>query len=88
MARIIVKVIGMGDRVTGKNRDTGKPYDFRKVAFEFMNSYGSNDVSVNIVDGFVMDDLAVEVGSSYWASVNQVKKVYYIDLIGPANDGL
>ena len=88
MARIIVKVIGMGDRVTGKNRDTGKPYDFRKVAFEFMNSYGSNDVSVNIVDGFVMDDLAVEVGSSYWASVNQVKKVYYIDLIGPANVGL
>lgn len=36
MARSNVRVIGMGDRVTGQNRDTGKPYDFRKVAFEFI----------------------------------------------------
>lgn len=87
MARSVVKVIGMGDRVTGKNRDTGKPYDFRKVAFEFLNSYGSQDVSVNIVDGCVMDELDVQVGRSYSAVVNQVKKVYYIDLIEPI-DGL
>lgn len=87
MARISVTVIGMGDRVTGKNRDTGNPYDFRKVAFGFVNSYGSNDVSVNTVDGSILDELNVQIGRSYIASVNQVKKVYYIDLISP-NDGL
>jgi hypothetical protein len=87
MARISVTVIGMGDRVTGKNRDTGKPYDFRKVAFGFVNSYGSNDVSVNTVDGSILDELNVQIGRSYNASVNQVKKVYYIDLISP-NDGI
>lgn len=83
MARIVVNVIGMGDRITGKNRDTGKPYDFRKVAFGFVNSYGSDDVSVNTVDGSILDELDVQVGRSYVASVNQVKKVYYIDLISP-----
>ena len=87
MARISVTVIGMGDRVTGKNRDTGKPYDFRKVAFGFVNSFGSNDVSVNTVDGSILDELNVQIGRSYIASVNQVKKVYYIDLISP-NDGI
>lgn len=76
-----VSVIGMGDRVTGSNRDTGKPYDFRKVAFSFINQYGSNEVSVNIVDGSTLDDLSVQVGNDYLAVVNQVKKVYYIDLI-------
>ena len=81
MARIVVNVIGMGDRITGKNRETGKPYDFRKVAFGFVNSYGSDDVSVNTVDGSILDELDVQVGRSYVASVNQVKKVYYIDLI-------
>lgn len=83
MARIVVKVIGMGDRITGKNRETGKPYDFRKVAFGFVNSYGSDDVSVNTVDGSILDELDVQVGRSFVASVNQVKKVYYIDLISP-----
>lgn len=87
MARFSVTVIGMGDRVTGKNRDTGKPYDFRRVAFGFVNSYGSNDVSVNTVDGSILDELNVQIGRSYIASVNQIKKVYYIDLISP-NDGL
>lgn len=81
MARIVVNVIGMGDRITGKNRETGKPYDFRKVAFGFVNSYGSDDVSVNTVDGSILDELDVQVGRSYVASVIQVKKVYYIDLI-------
>lgn len=83
MAKIVVNVIGMGDRITGKNRETGKPYDFRKVAFGFVNSYGSDDVSVNTVDGSILDELDVQVGRSYVASVNQVKKVYYIDLITP-----
>ena len=83
MARTTVTVIGMGDRVTGKHRETGKPYDFRKVAFEFDNSYGSRDVSVNIIDGSVLDDLNVQVGRQYLAVVNQVKRVYYIDLIEP-----
>lgn len=81
MARTIVKVLGMGDRVTGKNRTTGNPYDFRKVAFGFVNQYGSTDVSVNIVDGTTLDDLHVQVGNLYNAVVNQVKNVYYIDLL-------
>lgn len=76
-----VTVIGMADRVTGKNRDTGKDYDFRKVAFAFENQYGSNDISVNIVDGSILDDLDVQTGKSYNAVINQVKKIYYIDLI-------
>ena len=79
-----VTVIGMADRVTGKNRDTGKDYDFRKVAFAFENQYGSNDISVNIVDGSICDELDVQVGSNYIAVINQVKKIYYIDLISRA----
>lgn len=77
-----VKVIGMSDRVTGKNKDTGKVYDFCKVAFSFINQYGSNDVSVNTVDGSTLDELNVQVGNEYIASVNQVKHIYYIDLFG------
>ena len=83
MARCVVTVIGMGERITGKNKETGKPFDFRKVAFSFANQWGSADVSVNSVDGSVLDDLNVQVGNSYHAVVNQVKKVYYIDLIEP-----
>ena len=83
MARIVVNVIGMGDRITGKNRDTGKPYDFRNVAFAFVNTYGSADVSVNTVDGSILDELDIQIGRSYIASVNKVKKDYYIDLIAP-----
>lgn len=83
MARTTVKVLGMGERITGKNRDSGNPYDFRRVAFGFINQWGSSDVSVNTVDGSVLDDLDVQVGHVYVAAVNQVKKVYYIDLIEP-----
>lgn len=83
MAKLNVSVIGMGDRVTGQNRQTGKPYDFRKVAFAFQNQYGNNDVSINIVSGDVLDEMSVQVGSTYRAVVNQVKNVYYIDLIEP-----
>lgn len=82
MARCVVTVIGMADRVTGKNKESGKDYDFRKVAFSFQNQYGSNDVSVNIVDGSTLDEFDVQVGNQYLAAVNQVKKIYYIDLMG------
>ena len=85
--KTVVTVLGMGDRVTGQNRQTGNPYDFRKVAFGFVNGYGSNDVSVNIVDGSDLDELDIQVGRSYLAVVNQVKKVYYIDILKPF-DGL
>ena len=78
-----VTVIGMGDRVSGQNRSTGKPYDFRKVAFSFVNSYGSNDVSINIVDGGTLDDFSVNTGDIFLASVVQVKNQYYIDLLEP-----
>lgn len=81
MARTTVTVLGMGERVTGTNRSTGKPYDFRKVAFGFYNQWGSADVSVNIVDGTVLDDLDVQVGYQYTAVVNQIKNQYYIDLL-------
>lgn len=81
MARCVVKVIGMSDRITGKNKETGKPYDFRKVAFSLVNNFGSNDLSINIVDGSTCDDLNVQVGREYMASVQQVKRQYYIDLI-------
>lgn len=81
MAKSIVTVVGMADRVTGKNRESGKDYDFRKVAFSFLNQYGSNDVSVNIIDGSTLDELDVQIGREYLAVVNQVKKVFYIDLI-------
>ena len=85
MARCVVKVIGMGDRVTGTNRTTGKPYDFRKVAFAFTNPWGSGDVSVNMIDGVTLDELNVQVDKCYAAVVNQVKNVYYIDLIDPVD---
>lgn len=84
MAKSVVSVIGMGDRVTGKNKETGKPFDFRRVAFSLVNNYGSNDVSINIVDGSVLDELDVQIGREYIAAVNQVNKVYYIDLIDRA----
>lgn len=83
MAKGIVTVIGMADRVTGKNKESGKDYDFRRVAFAFLNPYGSNDVSVNIVDGSTLDELDVQLGRKFLAVINQVKKVYYIDLIKP-----
>ena len=84
MAKGIVTVIGMADRVTGKNKESGKDYDFRRVAFSFQNQYGSNDVSVNIVDGSTLDELDVQLGREYLAVINQVKKIYYIDLIEPS----
>ena len=83
MARTIVTVLGMGDRVTGQNRKTGKPYDFRKVAFGFVNQFSSSDVSVNMVDGSTLDEMNVQTGRQYVAVVNQVQNVYYIDLIEP-----
>ena len=83
MSRSIVTVIGMADRMTGINKESGKDYDFRKVAFAFENQYGSNDVSVNIVDGSILDDLDVQIGREYYAVINQFKKIYYIDLIKP-----
>lgn len=81
MAKLTVQVVGMGDRVRGQNRNTGKEYDFRKVAFAFQNQYGSNDVSVNIVSGEDLDKFDVQIGNTYRAAVNQVKNVYYIDLL-------
>lgn len=83
MARKIVTVIGMGDRVTGVKKDTGNRFDFRRVAFAFVNQYGSNDLSINTVDGDILDELNVQVGCEYLASVQQnpSNKQYFIDLI-------
>lgn len=81
MARSIVKVIGFSDRVIGNSKTTGKPFDFRKVAFSFENAYGQNDVSINSVDGAFFETLDIQVGSLVTASVIQVKNTYYIDII-------
>ena len=82
MAKYVVTVLGMGDRVVGKNRETGKPYDFCRVAFGFVNQWGTRDVSVNLIDGTTLDELTLLPGREYYAIVNQIKKQYYIDLIG------
>ena len=81
MARMNVTVIGISDRVNGVNQKTGKKYDFRKVAFSFRNQYGSNDVSVNVVSGDVLDEFEVQPGNTFKAAVTQVKGSYYIELI-------
>ena len=83
MSKSVVHVLGMGDRLVGKNRDTGNPYDFRRVAFGFTNSYGSADVSVNTISGEDLDALDLQVGRAYVAVVQKIKKDYYITLIEP-----
>ena len=81
MAKIIVEVIGMADRVKGQNKETGKAFDFRHVAFAFKNQYGNNAVSINMVPGEDLDRLDLQIGSTFRAVVNQVKNTYYIDLL-------
>lgn len=82
MARSVVTVIGQGRRVIGVTKDTGKPYDFCRTAFSFIDSYGNADVAVTALSGDVLDEFDVQVGNSYEAIVNKVNRQYYIDLIG------
>lgn len=79
--KTVVTVLGMSDRVAGTNKSSGKPYDFRKVAFGFVNQYGSDDVCVVPVNTPVIDEVQLRSGGQYWAIVNQAKNQYFIDVL-------
>jgi hypothetical protein len=81
MARCIVTVVGMADRMTGTSSKTGNPYDLCDVAFTFFNQWGKNAVACAMIDGAVLDQMGVSVGSSYDAVVNQYNGKTYVDLI-------
>ena len=81
MARTVVKVVGMADRVTGTSNKTGNPYDFCEVAVTFVNQWGKNAVAVAALDGFILDKLNVQVGDKYDAVVNTFNNKTYVDLI-------
>lgn len=81
MARCIVTVVGMADRMTGTAKNTGKPYDMCEAAFTFRNQWGKNAVACAMIDGAVLDQMGVSVGSSYDAVVNQYNGKTYVDLI-------
>lgn len=81
MARCIVTVVGMADRMTGTSKKTGKDYDMVEIAVTFRNQWGNNSVACAYVDGPVMDQMSVRVGNKYDAVVNQYNGKTYVDLI-------
>ena len=83
MAKTTVSVIGMADRTRGTKKDTGATFDFCRVAFSFTNQFNKNDVAVVSVQGVDLDKFNIKTGDVYLAVVNQINKVYYIDLIEP-----
>lgn len=81
MARCVVSVVGMADRMKGTSKNTGKAYDLVEIAVTFCNQWGNNAVACAMLDGGVIDDLDVKVGRKYDAIVNQFNGKSYIDLI-------
>ena len=81
MARCVVSVVGMADRMKGTSKNTGKAYDMVEIAVTFRNQRGNNAVACAMLDGTVFDDLSVQVGRKYDAVVNQHNGKTYIDLI-------
>lgn len=81
MARCVVTVVGMADRMKGTSKKTGKDYDMQEIAVTFRNQWGNNSVACATVDGPVMDQMSVQVGCKYDAVVNQYNGKTYIDLI-------
>lgn len=81
MARCVVKVVGMADRMKGTAKNTGKPYDMCEAAFSFVNQWGNNAVACAMIDGSVVDQMQVRVGCRYDASVMTHNGKTYIDLI-------
>lgn len=81
MARCVVTVVGMADRMKGTSKKTGKPYDLVEVAVTFRNQWGNNSVACAMIDGNVIDDMQVRVGSQFDAVVNQYNGSTYVDLI-------
>jgi hypothetical protein len=80
MARCVVKVIGMADRMKGTAKNTGKPYDMVECAFSFVNPWGNNSVCCSMIDGAVIDKMQVRTGARYDASVMTQSGKTYIDL--------
>lgn len=81
MARSVVKIVGMADRMIGTAKKTGKPYDLVNVAITFVNRFGKNDVACAMLDGSVVDQLQVQTGHMYDAVVNTYNNTTYVDLI-------
>lgn len=81
MARCVVTVVGMADRMKGTSKKTGKAYDMVEVAITFRNQWGNNSVACATVDGPVVEQMNVQVGCKYDAVVNQYNGKTYIDLI-------
>lgn len=81
MARCVVTVVGLADRMKGNSKKTGNPYDMCEAAFTFRNQWGNNAVACAYIDGSVLDQMAVKVGCKYDAVVNQYNGKTYIDLI-------
>lgn len=82
MARCVVKICAMADRMKGKSSKTGKDYDFCEVAVSYVNQWGNNAVAVAALDGNTLDSLGVATGDQFDAVVNQFNGKTYIDLIG------
>lgn len=81
MARCVVTIVGVADRMKGTSKKTGKDYDMQEVAITFKNPWGSNSVACATVDGPLIDDLGVQVGCKYDAVVNTYNGRTYLDLI-------
>ena len=81
MARCVVTVVGMADRMTGTSKKTGKPYDMQELAVTFVNQWGNDSVACCTVDGEAIDHLQVKVGCQYDAVINQYNGKAYLDLI-------
>lgn len=85
MARCVVTVVGMADRMFGTSKKTGKHYDMQEIAITFKNQWGNNSVACATVDGPVIDQMDVQVGFRYDAVVNQYNGRTYVDLIDLVN---
>lgn len=81
MPRYLVTVVGMSDRMTGTSTKTGNPYDMFETAFTYRTQKGKNAVACAMIDGSVVDQLGVSVGSIFDAIVNQYSGKTYVDLI-------
>lgn len=81
MARCVVTVVGMADRMTGTSQKTGKAYDMQELAITFVNQWGNNSVACCMVDGQAIDQLQVKVGCKYDSVINQYNGKAYLDLI-------
>lgn len=81
MARTVVTVVGMADRMAGISSKTNKSYDFVKMAFQYVNPWDKNSVCVAAIDGATYDKLGIQTGDKFDAIVSQFNGKTYVDLI-------